>query len=93
MIARGWNARIRVRKYFVNKIFVIVTSITKFTKILYHENLELYGILFTPIVIYFLISAINYKWLCEYYCVDYPKVTNFYVRFIYVNYASQAQVA
>ena len=30
--------------YFVNKIFVISRLITKFTKILCHENLELYGI-------------------------------------------------
>ena len=30
---------------FVNKIFVISRLITKFTKILCHENLELYGIL------------------------------------------------
>ena len=29
--------------YFVNKIFVISRLITKFTKILCHENLELYG--------------------------------------------------
>ena len=28
---------------FVNKIFVISRLITKFTKILCHENLELYG--------------------------------------------------
>ena len=31
--------------YFMNKIFVISRLITKFTKILCHENLELYGTL------------------------------------------------
>ena len=46
-IARGLTKRIHVRKYFMNKFFVNVTLITKFTKILYHENLELYRIHYT----------------------------------------------